>query len=549
MRPRRTPSISFPATRGRSVCAVAVEPNAVDSPPLARRPGFRATALFTLTALFTPPSAGAMMLELLSGSTPRWNQAKGHLEDAVLSQPLAPPTPLPPTDLGHAWALAVALTSHDPSRRPTAHAALQSPLFAPLTQHDALAPLAAAATPPALRAATPPPPLEPPLVPGVPPVTADAAAVAAAADPFGALMPPMGGGGAGGGLDDTPDWLQSAAVDVGVPPLPPPPPAATVCALPVVEVVTFAAGDAADAPAAAARLVHAVLDAAASLQSPAVEIKHTATTATAVEQRPASELLHRFLHAAADGATPPGARLLESTEHGRTYLPIAPSSQLADPSSQLTDSGAQPTEAYERLGRLLGVAAVQGLGVYVYVWHVTRAWHVARGTWHMDLHMHMHRCGPADPRLVLLLRYRPRRCYGVSSCTRAGRPVWRRRSPRSRSSWQVRPACCPASMPLPMHCAPAASSLLRCHRALPRPASPLHPFELPLRLLSPRPRPIVTPAVPVPPPRRSSAASTRTPPPRSAARWRSAAAASVRKVVAARAPSARKTHGTRQCNG
>lgn len=83
-------------------------------------------------------SLGAILMELLTGVTPRWNQMMNYLEDAVMSRPLLPPETMPEGGLGDAWMLTLRLTERDPTKRLSVHAALQSPLFDSLRPTDAL---------------------------------------------------------------------------------------------------------------------------------------------------------------------------------------------------------------------------------------------------------------------------------------------------------------------------------------------------------------------------------------------------------------------------
>ena len=259
-----------------------------------------------------------MLIELLTGAPPRWNSFTHALESSLDSQPLRPPSPLPDGDLGHAWAMAIDLIARDPSRRPTVQAALQSPLFAPLLPACALSALAAASAPPSLQAYTPPypPPTNaaaaPPGTLGalgalpLEPAVAHPAALAIgrmshdgndgddgrmshdgndAAGPLLGEAADLGLGdldlGAplevapiladpfGGGADDTPDWLQSAAVDVGVEPVAPvqrAPLTEQETSRPVVEVVLMVGnGSEADAVADAVGVLSSTLASAGSL--------------------------------------------------------------------------------------------------------------------------------------------------------------------------------------------------------------------------------------------------------------------------------------------
>ena len=58
-------------------------------------------------------SVGALLLEVLTGKTPRWNQALGRLEDETPSEPLMPTAP-PAGPLAAAWALCSGLTQKAP---------------------------------------------------------------------------------------------------------------------------------------------------------------------------------------------------------------------------------------------------------------------------------------------------------------------------------------------------------------------------------------------------------------------------------------------------
>ena len=58
-------------------------------------------------------SVGALLLEVLTGKTPRWNQALGRLEDQTTSEPLMPTAP-PAGPLAAAWPLCSGLTQKAP---------------------------------------------------------------------------------------------------------------------------------------------------------------------------------------------------------------------------------------------------------------------------------------------------------------------------------------------------------------------------------------------------------------------------------------------------
>jgi len=243
---------------------------------------------------------GAMLLELLTGSTPRWNQAVGRLEDAHTSEPLLPPSA--PGPLAEAWRLATALTTKAPASRMAVSHALLSPLFAPLLPTDAVS---------ALQTSD---------VFGGGEEAAAAAAAAAVAT-------------------DAPDWLNSAAAI-----LPaagggaaPPPSALGLGSAQLVEVSLVGGGD-------AAALLEATLRAAPQLQP--TSLLRGVDTASGVQQ-PASQLLSAAFAAAA-GA---GAGLLEATA---ADLPLMPRAGPLDGAA---------AGRFEALGRLLGYAVARSLHV------------------------------------------------------------------------------------------------------------------------------------------------------------------------------------------
>lgn len=91
-------------------------------------------------------SVGAMLLEVLSGKTPRWNQALGRLEDASTSEPLMP-AEAPAGPLASAWAVCSGLIQKAPLARLSVAQALLSPLFESLLPADALPADAASCAP------------------------------------------------------------------------------------------------------------------------------------------------------------------------------------------------------------------------------------------------------------------------------------------------------------------------------------------------------------------------------------------------------------------
>ena len=337
-------------------------------------------------------SVGAILIELLTGGTPRWNATKSCLEDATTARPLGPPRPPPPGRLGHAWALAAGLTAADPAARLAMPAALRSPLFAALAPADALTPLAAACVPPMLLSAeellaktngAPPAAMAMPVATGLggAPLSAalfaEALPVAAAAvevsDEMAAVMPvPVADVDADADAE-APDWLTAAAVDVGVNPLisPDAPPPAALPTQPIVEVLVSTSDEnGGDADAA---LVRAVLDAASSLR-PECDLRFTLATQSTVESHTADELMHRFFTAVGRDDLPPELRLWERADGGETYMPAASTATAAPPLDLLSSSpmdllgGLQPTppptEAlarFERVGKLLGYCALHGL--------------------------------------------------------------------------------------------------------------------------------------------------------------------------------------------
>lgn len=396
---------------------------AYDAPEIAHNAEAHAHAAFSADGW----SLGAMLIELLTGSPPQWNQSRRTLEDGRTSQPLRVPRPLPAGRLGYAWALAAALTAEDPTARLSVDAALRSPLFTPLSHTDALSPIAASSLPPPLHTSTGAPmPLDgaPPVpmtsaMPAVPspltlatplaiplttpltepidllnapphntpsaipfssPLTAHHLSTPVMdALPLAVPLPPDAID------DDPPDWPTAAAVDIGVDPtvaiLPESPPPA-VAAWPIVEVLVSGDADAgADADADAA-LIAAVLDAAPSLVREC-ELRFTLATDTSVESRPPSELIHRFFTAVTHEHLPHEMRLFEHADGGTTFLPapspptasvppakavdVADDSLLvADPfpsSAGATADDAAHMERLRAVGQLLGYCALHELHV------------------------------------------------------------------------------------------------------------------------------------------------------------------------------------------
>ncbi|KAL1527169.1 hypothetical protein AB1Y20_015849 [Prymnesium parvum] len=252
-------------------------------------------------------SLGAVLLELLTGVTPRWNQMMNYLEDAVLSRPLLPPEVLGDDALGVAWKLTLALTERDPRKRLTVHAALQSPVFDALRPKDALSVLAPRCRPAQLTATR----------------------VA---------------------RSDTPAWLSAAEGELegNLAPqeleledgreeaLPLAVAQASSAMREPLRVHVTSDGD-------SAQLVDLTLSVAAEL-----ELEDTLLLVNASgEERPAAELLGRFFTAAAS----PASGLLAAEEGGATLLPLT---------GPATDESKAKARTF---GRLLGYAACHAIAV------------------------------------------------------------------------------------------------------------------------------------------------------------------------------------------
>ena len=338
-------------------------------------------------------SLGALLIELLTGSTPRWNQTKSCLEDATTSAALRPPQPLPAGPLGQAWALAKGLTASEPTTRVTVQAALRTPLFASLAHTDALTPLATATIPPILTpgagggvgnggitTALPAADFAEPVLAA--PLLAEALPADAAGDdlmmaglaealPIDEDLPAAEAAVvAVEDVDDAPDWLTEAAVGVGIDPViaADDAPIATV---PVVEVLVSESEGS---------IVTAVLDAASSL-TPECELRFTYATSSNVENRSTGELIEKFFTAASLKDLPPQSLAAANTlfacaDGGSTFLPAMPAPPPpptgGGPMDLLTGDllGSGPTapsasdlQRFEKLGRLMGYCALHELKV------------------------------------------------------------------------------------------------------------------------------------------------------------------------------------------